>query len=90
MQIDADRDELRVRLGSTFGASEAARVQEAVTELGPFSHLTIDFAPVRRCEDAALTRLAEALRSFARGEVHIHGLTMPQWRVLTQLGVHFT
>lgn len=90
MQIDADRDELRVRVGSTFGAPEAARVQEAVTDLGPFSHLTIDFAAVRRCDDAALARLADALRAFARAEVQLHGLTVHQWRLLTYLGLHFT
>jgi STAS domain-containing protein len=87
MQIDAVRDELRVRVGSTFGAPEVARVQEAVVALGPFTHLTIDFAAVRRCDDAALARLADGLRSFERGEVKLRGLTVHQWRVLTYLGI---
>lgn len=90
MQIDAIRDELRVRVGSTFGDPEVARVREAVAALGPFSHLTIDFAAVRMCEDAALARLADALRSFERGEVQLRGLTVHQWRLLTYLGTHFS
>jgi anti-anti-sigma regulatory factor len=86
MQIDAVCDELRVQVGSTFGAPEATRVQEALAALGPFSHLTIDFTAVRQCDDAALARLAHTLQSV-RGEVHLRGLTNHQWRLLTHLGV---
>jgi hypothetical protein len=87
MQIDAVRDTLRVRIGATFGAPDVTRLQEVVAALGPFSRLTIDFAAVRQCDDAALARLARALLSFAKGEVRFRGLTLRQWRLLTYLGV---
>lgn len=87
MQIDAVRDTLSVRVGATFGAPDVARLQEAVEALGPFSRLTIEFAAVRQCDDAALARLAGTLGSFARGEVTLRGLTIRQWRLLTYLGV---
>jgi anti-anti-sigma regulatory factor len=88
MQIDTVRDALFVRIGATFAAPDVTRVQEAIAALEP-SRLTIDFAAVRRCDDAALARLGKALMSFARGEVTLRGLTVHQWRLLTYLGVHF-
>lgn len=87
MQIDAVRDALRVRIGPRFGATEVARLEEAVAALGPFSSLTIDFTAVRQSEDAALARLAGALACFERGEVALRGLTRHQSRLLTYLGV---
>ncbi len=87
MDIDAVQDTLRVRVGATFGAPDVARVQEAVAAFGPFSSLTIDFAEVRQCDDAALARLARSLASYERGQVRLRGLTSRQLRLLTYLGV---
>jgi STAS domain-containing protein len=88
MHIDAVLDTMFVRVGATFAATDVTRVQEAIAALGP-SRVTIDFAAVRRCDDAALARLGNALMSFARGEVTLRGLTVHQWRLLTYLGVDF-
>lgn len=87
MHIETVRDTARVRVGATFGAPDVARVQEAVAALGPFSRLTIDFAAVRQCDDAALARLARALPSISEGEVTLRGLTLRQWRLLARLGI---
>jgi len=87
MQIDAVRDTISVRIGATFGAPDVSRLDDAVAALGPFSRLTIDFAAVRQCDDAALARLASALVSLPKGEVTIRGLTVHQWRLLTYLGI---
>lgn len=87
MQIDAMHGTLRVRMGATFGAPDVARLQETVAAFGPFSHLTIEFAAVRQCDEAALAQLAGALASLASGEVTICGLTLRQRRLLTHLGV---
>lgn len=87
MQIDAVRNALRVRIGTRFDAMEVARLEEAVVALGPFSSLAIDFTAVRQSDDAALARLAGALRHFERGEIALRGLTSHQRRLLTCLGV---
>lgn len=87
MLIDAVRDTLRVRMGATFGAPDVTRVEEAVEALGPFSHLTIDFAAVRQCDDASLARLVRSLLPSARGALTLRGLTLHQWRLLARLGI---
>ncbi len=88
MEIDARRDTIEVRVGSTFGRADAIRVQQAVATLGPFSRLVVDFHEVRECDDVALTRLARALAQVAYGEIAFHGLSHRQWRLLTYLGVN--
>lgn len=87
MQIDAIHDTLSVRMGATFGAPDVTRFEEAVSALGPFSRLTIEFAAVRECDDAALARLAGALASLASGEINLRGLTLRQRRLLSYLGL---
>jgi hypothetical protein len=87
MQIDAVRDTIRVQVGRTFGAPDVTRIDEAFAALGPVSSLTIDFGKARRCDDAALARLATSLASLPATEVTIRGLTTHQFRLLTYLGV---
>jgi hypothetical protein len=88
MQIDAVRDALTVRVGSTFRDGDVERLEEAVAVLGPFSRLTIDFGAARQCDDAVLVRLARMLGGLVRGEVAVRGLTHHQWKLLTYLGIH--
>lgn len=88
MQIDAVRDALHVRVGTTLRAGDVTRLQEAMAVLGPFSHLTIDFGEVRQCDDATLVRFARMLVEVARGEVAVRGLTHHQWKLLTYLGLN--
>lgn len=87
MRIDARRDVIEVRLGARFRAAEAERIAEALGSLGAFSRLTIDFGPVRDCDDAALATLAAVLRHVACGQIALRGLTHHQWRLLTYLGL---
>ncbi len=87
MHIQAVRDTVNVQLGATFGAPDVTRLQEAVAAFGPFTHLDIDFASVRQCDDAALARLASTLMQIDHGEVTFHGLSSRQWRLLTYLGL---
>jgi anti-anti-sigma regulatory factor len=89
MQIDAVADSVTVHVGETFSAPDAEKLQEAFTALGPFSRLEIDFASVRRCDDAALARLASTLLSAEHGAVRLRGLTPHQWRLLTYMGLEF-
>ncbi len=88
MQVDAVRDALTVRVGSTFGAPDVMRLEKTVNALGPFSRLTIDFVAARECDDAALVYLARVLAGIEDGEVTVRGLTTHQWRLLTYMGVH--
>ncbi len=88
MRVEAVRDALTVRVGSTFGAPDVMRLEEAVNALGPFSRLTIDFVAARECDDAALVYLARVLACIQDGEVTVRGLTTHQWRLLTYVGVH--
>lgn len=88
MQVDAVRDALTIRVGSTFGAPDVLRLEEAVNALGPFSRLTIDFVGARECDDAALVYLARVLAGIPDGEVNVRGLTTHQWRLLTYVGIH--
>ncbi len=83
MQIDAVPDRLTVHVGATFRADDVERLREACVAFGPISHLEIDFADVRRCEDSALAHLASALASLEHGVVRLRGLTAHQWRFLT-------
>ena len=88
MYIEAERGgTLRVRVGTVFGPSDVARLREAITTLGPFSTVTVDFSGVRACDDAALALLAQELASHSPGEVALGGLTEHQWQVLTYLGL---
>jgi hypothetical protein len=87
MQIATQRDRIDVHVGARFGEREVAKLQEAVTALGPFSHLDIDFGSVRECDDSALAELGATLLALQRGEVKFHGLTLEQWRLLTLVGV---
>jgi hypothetical protein len=87
MHIDAVTDRLSVHVGRTFSARDVERLQEAFVALGPFSHLDIDFAGVRRCDDSALARLGTALTALDRGVVRLRGLTVHQWRLLTYAGL---
>lgn len=89
MQIDAVSDSLTVHVGQTFSAPDVEKLQEAFAALGPCSHLEIDFADVRQCDDAALARLAGALMTFEHGAVKLRGLTPHQWRMLTYMGIEF-
>lgn len=82
MQIDTLHDTMRVHVGATFGDRDLARLQEAVTALGPFARLDIDFADVRQCDDAALAGLAHALMSMDHGEFTFRGLSLERWRLL--------
>lgn len=87
MHIEAVRGTVNVQLGTTFGSHDVRMLEEAVAAFGPFSHLDIDFAGVRQCDDAALARLASAMMEIEQGEVKFHGLTSHQWRLLTYMGV---
>ena len=87
MRIDAVRDALDVRVGQTFRDGDAARLEEAVAALGPFSRVTIDFAAARECEDAAVVRLARMLLGLSKGEVSVRGLTLHHWKLLTYLQI---
>lgn len=89
MQVDAAHDELRVRIGSTFRDPDVVRLEEAVTVLGPFSRLTIDFTAARQCDDAALVRLASVLACVPSGQIAVRGLALHAWRLLTHLAVDF-
>lgn len=86
MWIDARRDVIDVRVGRTFGKKDVDRIHDAVEGLGAFSRLTIDFAEVRECDDAALVLLASLLRGGA-GQVALRGLSHHQWRLLTYVGL---
>jgi hypothetical protein len=87
MQIATQQGRIDVHVGATFGVREVARLQEAVTALGPFSEVDIDFGSVRECDEAALAELCATLLALQRGEVKFHGLTLEQWRLLTLVGV---
>jgi anti-anti-sigma regulatory factor len=87
MQIHAVREAVRVRIGSRFDATEEARLEEAVDALKPISSLIIEFTAVHRSDDAALARLAGALKHLERGEIAIRGLTAHELQLLTRVGV---
>ncbi len=89
MQIEAVRDSVSVHVGATFDATDVERLQEAFVALGPFSEIKIDFAKARRCDDAALARLAGTLMGLEHGAIRLHGLSTRQWRVLTYVGLEF-
>jgi anti-anti-sigma regulatory factor len=87
MRIDTVRDTLRVRIGPTFEALDVELIQSSVVALGPLSGLAIDFADVRRCDDAALAHLARVVTSLGDKDVTLRGLTIHQSRLLESLGV---
>jgi hypothetical protein len=87
MQIELHGSALDVRAGATFDAPDVLRLQQAVASLERGSSVTIDFVAVRRCDDAALVRLAMLLASIPQGEVAVRGLTERQWRLLNDVGL---
>jgi hypothetical protein len=85
MLIDAQPDGLVVRLGTKFGTSEAKCLHEAILELGPCSHMTLDFTDVRDSDDAAFALLADTLVRPHRGTVALRGVTLQHSRLVSYL-----
>ncbi len=87
MQIDAVPNNVRVRVGQTFGHYHVEKLREAFVAFAPFSSLDIDFAAVRQCDDSALARLAGALRRFDHGVVRLRGLSVRQRQLVSYAGL---
>ncbi len=82
MHIDALQGTVRARAGQTFGANDVAKLQEAISSLGPVSRLDLDFDAVRECDAATLASLAAVLESMAGVQVTVRRLSVPHWRFL--------
>ena len=85
MLIDAKPDGHLVRLGTKFGMVEARRLEEALLELEPRSHVTVDFTDVRDSDDAAFALLADVLVRPRPGTIALRGVTLQQSRLVDYL-----
>jgi hypothetical protein len=82
MHIVAERGALCVVLSRRFGASDVARIHEAISALGPFSCLTLDFSDVDEMGPAELALVAKLSSSLPPGKSTLRGLTMHQSQTL--------
>lgn len=85
MHVEIKQGALVLRLGNAFTACDAERVVETMCAFAPLSRVTLDFAKVRRFEDAAFFPIAKALGVLAEVEVELRGLTLHHLRLLRYL-----
>jgi hypothetical protein len=82
MHIQAERGALCVVLSRRLGTSDVERIHEAISALGPFSSVTLDFSSVGESDATELARVATLLRSLPPGNFTLRGLSMRQSHML--------
>jgi hypothetical protein len=73
-------------IGSSFAASDAARLHEALAQAAPGTQVELDFHRVREWEASALAVLARDLEELGP-LLEVRGLSQRQLRLLGYLGV---